>query len=218
MPGSFFAVAAGAREHRTEAPRSARAWERTPQACACRASEEASNAPGRCARKAAPGPKAGRTLRSRAPKLCAAPECARHPCATLRETFPGQSVNQLAFAIGALAGLAGAGTVLLFLRLLRPAAPAWLKSYDATHLAAFEQWPTTALVLDPASERVLAVNPAGLRSLGYTLDEVRTLAFSALFSVEGVDAKALVKRLQESSSRAPVEMRQRCKDGATRTV
>ena len=127
-------------------------------------------------------------------------------------------MNQLAFAIGALAGLAGAGTVLLFLRLLRPGAPAWLKSYDATHLAAFEQWPTTALVLDPASERVLAVNPAGLRSLGYTLDEVRTLAFSALFSVEGVDAKALVKRLQESSSRAPVEMRQRCKDGATRTV
>ena len=127
-------------------------------------------------------------------------------------------MNQLAFAIGALAGLAGAGTVLLFLRLLRPAAPAWLKSYDATHLAAFEQWPTTALVLDPASERVLAVNPAGLRSLGYTLEEVRTLAFSALFSVEGVDAKALVKRLQESSSRAPEEMRQRCKDGATRTV
>jgi hypothetical protein len=28
-------------------------------------------------------------------------------------------VNQLAFAIGALAGLAGAGIVLLFLRLLR---------------------------------------------------------------------------------------------------
>ena len=127
-------------------------------------------------------------------------------------------MNQLAFAIGALAGLAGAGTVLLFLRLLRPAVPAWLKSYDATHLAAFEQWPTTALVLDPATERVLAVNPAGLRSLGYTLDEVRALSFSDLFSAEGVDARVLVKRLQESSSRAPVEMRQCCKDGALRSV
>jgi diguanylate cyclase (GGDEF)-like protein/PAS domain S-box-containing protein len=127
-------------------------------------------------------------------------------------------VNQLAFGIGALAGLAGAGIVLLFLRLLRPAAPAWLKSYDATHLAAFEQWPTTALVLDPGSERVLAVNPAGLRSLGYTLDEVRARSFSELFSAEGTDAKALVKRVQESNSRAPVEMQQRCHDGSTRAV
>jgi len=127
-------------------------------------------------------------------------------------------VNQLAFGIGALAGLAGAGIVLFFLRLLRPAAPAWLKSYDATHLAAFEQWPTTALVLDPGSERVLAVNPAGLRSLGYTLDEVRARSFSELFSAEGTDAKALVKRVQESNSRAPVEMQQRCHDGSTRAV
>src|SRR3984957_5524852 len=218
MPGSFFAVAAGARGDRAETPPRAPARGSTPPGRACRASEAASSAPGRCARKAAPGPKAGRTLRSRAPKLCAAPECARHPCATLRETFPGQSVNQLAFAIGALAGLAGAGTVLLFLRLLRPAAPAWLKSYDATHLAAFEQWPTPALVLDPDSGRVLAVNPAGLRSLGYDLDEVRALSFSDLFGAEGVDAKTLVKRVQESSSRTPVEMRQRCKDGTTRSV
>jgi diguanylate cyclase (GGDEF)-like protein/PAS domain S-box-containing protein len=127
-------------------------------------------------------------------------------------------VNQLAFGIGALAGLAGAGIVLLFLRLLRPAAPAWLKSYDATHLAAFEQWPTTALVLDPDSERVLAVNPAGLRSLGYTLDEVRALTFSDLFSAAGTDAKTLVKRVQESSSRAPLEMLQRGRDGSTRSV
>ena len=153
-----------------------------------------------------------------APKLCAAPECLLHPWATLHETFPGQSVNQLAFAIGALAGLAGAGIVLVFLRLLRPAAAARLESDDATHLAAFEQWPTTALVFDPASGRVLAVNPAGLRSLGYGLDEVRALSFSDLFSAEGVDAKALVKRVQESSSRTPFEMRQRCKDGATRSV
>ncbi len=127
-------------------------------------------------------------------------------------------MNQLAFGIGALAGLVGAGIALLVWRWLRPAAPAWLKAYDATHLAAFEQWPTTALVLDPAKGRILAVNPAGLRSLGYTLDEVRARSFSEFFSAEGVADQSLVKRVQEASTRAPVEMRQRCKDGSTRNV
>ena len=127
-------------------------------------------------------------------------------------------MNQLAFAFGALAGLAGAGLGFLLLRQLRPTAPAWLQRYDATHLAAFEQWPTTALVLDPGTQKILAVNPAGLRSFGYTLEEVRALALGDLFSVEGADDKPLVQRIQEASARAPVEMRQRCKDGSTRNV
>jgi diguanylate cyclase (GGDEF)-like protein/PAS domain S-box-containing protein len=127
-------------------------------------------------------------------------------------------VNQLAFALGALAGLVCAAVAWLVWRLVRPKAPSWLKDYDETHLAAFEQWPTTALVLDPGKLRILAVNPAGLRSFGYMLEEVRALSFSDLFSVEGVEEKSLVRKLQEASSRAPVEMRQRCKDGSTRMV
>ena len=47
--------------------------------------------------------------------------------------FAGQSVNQLAFGVGALAGLGIAGVAFLSWRFLRPAGPAWLKSYDATH-------------------------------------------------------------------------------------
>ena len=127
-------------------------------------------------------------------------------------------MNQLAFALGALAGLVCAGIGFLILRLLRPGAPAWLKDYDETHLTAFEQWPTTALVLDPGSQRILAVNPAGLRSLNYTLAEVRAMQFTELFSAEGVEASSLVGRLREGNSRTPVEMRQRCSDGSTRNV
>jgi diguanylate cyclase (GGDEF)-like protein/PAS domain S-box-containing protein len=127
-------------------------------------------------------------------------------------------VNQLAFALGALAGLVCASVAWLLWRLVRPKDPSCLERYDETHLAAFEQWPTTALVLDPESQRILAVNPAGLRSFGYTLEEVRSLSFSDLFSAEGVDEKSLVRKIREASSRAPVEMRQRCKDGATRMV
>lgn len=150
--------------------------------------------------------------------MCTAPECVRNSWATLHETFQRQSVNQLAFVFGALAGLVCAALGLWVWRLLRPRAPAWLKNYDATHLAAFEQWPTTALVLDPGTQKILAVNPAGLRSFGYTLEEVRERAFSDLFSAEGIADKALMLKIQEASSRELVEMRLCCKDGTLRNV
>lgn len=127
-------------------------------------------------------------------------------------------MNQLAFVLGALAGLFCAALGFFVWRRLRPAAPSILQRYDATHLAAFEQWPTTALVLDPATQKILAVNPAGLRSFGYSLEEVRALSFSELFSAEGVADAALLRKIQEASSRAPVEMRQCCKDGTLRSV
>jgi diguanylate cyclase (GGDEF)-like protein/PAS domain S-box-containing protein len=127
-------------------------------------------------------------------------------------------VNQLAFAFGALAGLVCAGLALVLWRRVRPGAPDALREYDDTHIAVFEQWPTTALVLDPGTQKILAVNPAGLRSFGYSLEEVQELKFSDLFSAEGVENQALLKKIPEASTRAPVEMRQRCKDGSLRNV
>jgi len=92
--------------------------------------------------------------------------------------------------------------------------------YEATRQAAFEQWPTTALILDPVSEKIVAANPAALRNLGYSLDEVRagSLVFTAIFCAEGIEPKALVPRLKEATSRAPIEMCQRSKDGTQREV
>ena len=112
-------------------------------------------------------------------------------------------MNQLAFSVGAAAGMVLALIAVWALRRLRPARPAWLEQYDETHIAAFEQWPTTALVLDPDSQRIIAANPAALRSLGYTLDELRAKHFSDLFQAEGTEADALVRRVQESSSACP---------------
>jgi len=89
---------------------------------------------------------------------------------------------------------------------------------DAAHQALFEQWPTGALVLNTATLQIVAANAAALRSLGYTLEEVRELRFGDLFSAEGADAQALVGRLLDATSRLPVEMRQRCKDGSQRNV
>ncbi|HEX8783338.1 MAG TPA: diguanylate cyclase, partial [Steroidobacteraceae bacterium] len=125
-------------------------------------------------------------------------------------------MNQLAFAVGALAGLVCAAiafALLWRLRLRRPASP-----YDAQHLAVFEQWPTTGIALEPATMRCVSGNPAALRNLGYTLDQLRGLKFADIFSVEGVEGRGALLRLQEATSRAPLEMRQRCADGSELNV
>jgi len=116
-------------------------------------------------------------------------------------------VNQFAFAVGGLAGLVCAAiafALLWRLRLRRPSSP-----YDAQHLAVFEQWPTTAIALDPDTMRWVSGNPASLRNLGYTLDELRALKFGDIFGVDGVEGRGLLLKLQDATTRAPLEMRQR---------
>jgi diguanylate cyclase (GGDEF)-like protein/PAS domain S-box-containing protein len=127
-------------------------------------------------------------------------------------------VNQSAFAFGALAGLLGALLgVWLLVRLSRSPGDPWWRYY-ASEQSALQQWPTTAMVLDPVSQHIVAANPAALRSLGYTIAEVRKLKISDLFSLLGENAESLIARLQAANPRAPLEMRQHCKDGTVRAV
>jgi len=126
-------------------------------------------------------------------------------------------VNHLAFGLGALAGLwcAALGFGVWYFIRWRQVAP----GAEAARQAVFEQWPTSALVLDPATLQIVAANPAALRNTGYSHEEVRELSFSQLFSAEGAaDERVLLARLQDATARAPVEMRQRCKDGSLRNV
>ena len=123
----------------------------------------------------------------------------------------------MAFGLGALAGvLPSAGFGFWLLRRLR--SDSQRARSNAAYQAAFEQWPTGALVLNTATLQIVAANPAVLRSLGLTLEEVRELRFGELFSAEGVDAQTLVGKLLDATSRVPVEMQQRCKDGSQRNV
>ena len=150
-------------------------------------------------------------------KLCAAHDTLADGSATLDKTLAGQSVNHLAFAVGTLAGLVCAAiafAVLWRLWLRRPVSP----FFDEKCLAVFEQWPTTAMALDPVSLRWISGNPASSRNLGYTLRELRALKFSDIFSVDGVEGRGLLLKLQEATARAPLEMRQRRADGSERNV
>jgi len=129
-------------------------------------------------------------------------------------------VSQFAFAFGALVGLILATVAFLLPWRSRQGKQELRPGFDATRQAAFDQWPTSAMVLDPVTERIVTANPAALRSLGCTMDEIRagTVAFTDIFSAEGLDPKELIGRLQQANSRAPIEMLQRSRDGAPRTV
>ena len=96
------------------------------------------------------------------------------------------------------------------------AARGWLGG--AAQDSVFDQWPTGALVFSPVTLQILAANPASLRSLGYSLEEVRRLRFNEIFSVEGLESQALMARLRDATMRASIEMIQRCKDGSRRNV
>jgi diguanylate cyclase (GGDEF)-like protein/PAS domain S-box-containing protein len=126
-------------------------------------------------------------------------------------------VSQLAFGLGALAGLWCAVLGYGAWYFLRPRSGHAFNA-DAARQAVFEQWPTTALMLDPQTLRIVAANPAALRNTGYSFDDVRTIPFTELFSAPGADERSLLARLEEATSRSPMELRQKCKDGAVRAV
>ena len=74
------------------------------------------------------------------------------------------------------------------------------------------------LLVDAESLRIVDANPAVQRNLGYTLEELRGLTLSQLFSDDGAEPEALLRRLRNPSPQLPIEARQRCKDGTLRNV
>jgi diguanylate cyclase (GGDEF)-like protein/PAS domain S-box-containing protein len=126
-------------------------------------------------------------------------------------------VNQLAFALGALGGVVCASLALALAWRLRPQGRRW-RARDATQQDAFEQWPTSALVVDLTTHQIVSGNPAMMRSVGYSFAELCALHLSDVLTCDGVDAKGLLEQLQSATLRTPVEMHQHCKDGSVRNV
>jgi diguanylate cyclase (GGDEF)-like protein/PAS domain S-box-containing protein len=91
------------------------------------------------------------------------------------------------------------------------------KSDHSVHRAAFEQSPNAALMVDATTLKVVEVNTALLRTLGYTSDEVRALGVHDLFT-DGSDSELLIRKLRDPNPRVPLEIQQRAKDGTLRSV
>ena len=79
--------------------------------------------------------------------------------------------------------------------------------------AVIEQSPNGVLVADAGNGRIVAANPALLQCLGYNLEELRTRGLVDVFGEEGVEPKALLRKLQELNPRTPLQVRLRRKDG-----
>ena len=88
----------------------------------------------------------------------------------------------------------------------------------AAHRAAFEQSPNSALVVDADSLKVLDANAASQRNFGYTLEELLTLNVGELFADDDTDTDSVARKIRDPNTRLPLEIQQRSKDGALRSV
>ncbi len=89
---------------------------------------------------------------------------------------------------------------------------------DAAHRAAFEQSPSSVLIVDADSLKVIDANAALQRSLGYSLGELRGLTVGQLYTDESNDPETLIRKLRDPNPRLPFEIRQRAKGGTLRNV
>jgi diguanylate cyclase (GGDEF)-like protein/PAS domain S-box-containing protein len=80
--------------------------------------------------------------------------------------------------------------------------------------AAIEQSPDGVLFVHAATLAIVDANPALLRTLGFTLAELRALKLEQVFTDEAGDVEAMLTRLRDPMPRQPIQIRQRCRSGS----
>src|ERR1700722_8921492 len=81
-----------------------------------------------------------------------------------------------------------------------------VESDHAPHRAAFEQSTNGALLVDADSLKVIDAHPALQSNLGYSLDEVRALSVTTLFTDGSGDPDLLLRKLRDPNPRLPLEI------------
>ena len=127
----------------------------------------------------------------------------------------GSRVNEFVIALAALGAVLA--VALGFWR-LQGRSRKNVESALAPHRAVFEQSPDGALLVDANTLKVVDANPAFQRNLGYTLAEVRALTAADLFTDGSGEPEILLRKLRDPNPRLPLEIQQRAKDGALRSV
>src|SRR5262249_8569310 len=84
--------------------------------------------------------------------------------------------------------------------------------------AAFEQSPNSVLMVAADSLKVIDANAASQRNFGYTHEEMLTLTVGQLFADNGDEPDSVARKICDPNPRLPLEIQQRCKDGALRSV
>jgi diguanylate cyclase (GGDEF)-like protein/PAS domain S-box-containing protein len=87
------------------------------------------------------------------------------------------------------------------------------KGARGAYEAAFAQSPHGMLVVDSQSLEIVDGNPALLRSLGYSLSELRQKPLAGIFTDDGAPPEALLAHLKDASARLVLETAQCCRGG-----
>ena len=87
------------------------------------------------------------------------------------------------------------------------------QSLDARYKALIDQANDGIVIVDAESQQVLYTNAAFLNRLGYGAEEARALSLADIFSDGDAAPEAVLARLKDADSRAPINLQQRCKDG-----
>lgn len=91
-------------------------------------------------------------------------------------------------------------------------------SRDSRYRAVVEQSPNGVLMVDASDLRIVDANPALIRTVGYSLQELRTMPLTYLLTDESADADALLSMLRDPQPGQALQLRQRCKNGSTLDV
>jgi diguanylate cyclase (GGDEF)-like protein/PAS domain S-box-containing protein len=122
-------------------------------------------------------------------------------------------VNHVAIAIATPAGLLASAIAVLWLRGVQRKRHG--NGDDTVALrAVFDQSPSGMLIADEGSLKVIAANPALQNKLGYSMDELRSMTLTQLFTDGSEDLEDLMRRFREVNPRYPTRLHQRCKGGA----
>jgi len=128
-------------------------------------------------------------------------------------------VNQLATALAAVAGALSIAGISSWIwpRIRRKSQDPADAPTDACR-AAFEQSPNGMLIVNAETLRILDANPALQRTLGFSLDELLRLDLAQVFTDDAENREALLRKLRDPNPRAPLQIRQRCKNGSLLNV
>jgi diguanylate cyclase (GGDEF)-like protein/PAS domain S-box-containing protein len=88
------------------------------------------------------------------------------------------------------------------------------RSVDARYKAIIDQTNDGIVIVDASTHQLQYCNPAFLARLGYTSDEAVALTLKDIFADGTASPESVLGRLRNVDSRLPLNLQQRCKNGA----
>jgi diguanylate cyclase (GGDEF)-like protein/PAS domain S-box-containing protein len=85
---------------------------------------------------------------------------------------------------------------------------------ESRYRALLEQSPNGVFLVYASNLRIVDANPAAQRSLGFSLEELRTMTLDQLFDDPTTDPESALRKLLHPAPRATLNLQQRCRNGA----